>query len=201
MIRAVIFDFYGVWAPDLLSGYVESVQDPAVKQLVAQEVDDYYHGRATLDQIVGTLKFKAGRADVDASKFAMHENTIAPELVTFLRNLHGHFLKLGIVANLGIAENELLNTFNSHQNLFEIIASPLTFKEPVSLLNDELFAAALQVLGEPPKTCLAVSGNPQYRQFVEDIGMRSLSFEGLPKLEQEINQILLSDTPDLNPAK
>ena len=200
MVRAVIFDFYGVWVPDVLGGYVESEQDPSLKQLLANEVAAYYQGRNDLEHIAGTLKFKCNRFDVDVNKMTLRETDIGAELVTFLRNLHGHFLKLGVVANLGVMENELLKNFNAHQQLFEVIASPLSLNLFLPLLSEEFFAAALQTLGEPPKSCLAISGNAEYRQFAESIGMQSLPFEGLPKLEQAINNILLSDTPGVAPS-
>ena len=55
MVRAVIFDFYGVWVPDVLGGYVESEQDPRLKQLLANEVAAYYQGRNDLEHIARSV--------------------------------------------------------------------------------------------------------------------------------------------------
>src|SRR5690606_18850604 len=100
--------------------------------------------------------------DISAQQFTLQESDISPEVAAFMRELHGHFVKLGVLANLGAQEYKLLTDFNTHNQVFEVIASPLAFGLKLPLLSKEVFAKALQAIGEPPRSCLVVTGNQDY---------------------------------------
>ena len=112
-----------------------------------------------------------------------------------MRNLHGHFVKLGVLANLGQQEFKLLTDLNAHTQLFEVITGPLPLQMQAPLLSQDVFAAALQAIGEPPRSCLVVTGNPAYLSFAESLGITALPFEGFPKLQQTLEQLLTSEVP------
>jgi FMN phosphatase YigB (HAD superfamily) len=195
MIRAVLFDFYGVWLPDVFAGYLAEAEQHG-QQAVA-ELDStlyqYFHGQTDIEGVAGSLRYKLSRPDIDAAQFRLDEHSISPAIVDFMRELHGHFVKLGVLANLGTQEYQLLNDFNQHNQVFETIAGPLPFQMEQRLLSNEVFARALQTIGEPPASCLIVTGDPAYQDFARRLGMTVLPFEGFPKLRQEIEQILASE--------
>src|ERR1700689_5262046 len=110
MIRAIFFDFYGVWTPDVFSQYLAEAQQQGPK--VAGELEyianQYFHGQVDVNYVADAFRFKLSRPDIDSSQFTLNETAIFPTIVDFMRNLHGHFLKIGILANLGTQEYELL---------------------------------------------------------------------------------------------
>ena len=75
-----------------------------------------------------------------------------------------------------------MTSFNQHNQLFEAIVSPYSLGLNVPLLSQQVFAAALQAIGEPPQSCLVITGNDSYKKFAEDLGIATMQFEGLPKL-------------------
>lgn len=197
MIRAVLFDFYGVWCPDKFSEYIDEAKNvsPDVVPQLEDALDRYYHGEVDLTYLTDMFRYRLGRADIDLSQLPLDESAVSPQIIDFFRQLHAHFLKLGILANLGSGEYKLLGNLNQHQQLFEVIAGPLPFHLPLPLLNKDVFAQALQAIGEPPRSCLAVSGSQQYRAFAENLGIATLPFEGLPKLKAAIEQRIAIETP------
>jgi len=186
MIRAIFFDFYGVWLPDIFSEYLTMAQQngPLVVTELETIVRQYFHGEVTLTYVADSFRFKLSRPEIDVSQFVLKESDISPAVTDFMRNLHGHFVKLGVLANLGTQEYELLNSFNERTQLFEVITGPLP-----------QHTKALQTIGEPPRSCLLVTGNVDYAAFAATLGIQTLPFDGLPQLQQTLEQLLSSEMP------
>lgn len=195
MIRAIFFDFYGVWVPDRFSEYLRQAEarGPVVTNELQGVVGRYFQGRATPAEVAQQFQIKLNRPDITAEQFTLLESDIAPEVGDFMRNLHGHFVKLGVLANLGVQEYRLLTSFNQHNQLFEVITGPMPLGLNVPLVSQEVFAAALQAIGEPPQSCLVITGNASYRSFAESLGIRTMDFEGLPALRETLDQLLASE--------
>ena len=197
MIRAIFFDFYSVWVPDVFSEYVTLAQQhgPAVAGEVQAAFDKYFQGEVTPEHLADFLRFKLSRPDIDADQFILKEESISPAVTNFMRNLHGHFVKLGVLANLGPQEYKVLIDYNKQNQLFEVITGPLPLHLKTSLLSQDVFAQALQAIGEPPRSTLVVSGSAAYLQFAQSLGIGALPFAGLPNLQQTLEQILTSEVP------
>lgn len=190
MIRAIFFDFYGVWAPEKFSTYIDQAQqqNPAVVPELMAAINKYYLGFTELDYVVNSFKFKLNRTDIVLADFELKEERISPALIDFMRGLHGHFLKLGVLANLGKQEYELLKSLNKTHHLMEVIAGPVTSGSP--LLSQETFATALHDIGEPPESCLLVSSDTTYLDFGRSLGLQILKFESFAKLQQDLPPLL-----------
>jgi FMN phosphatase YigB (HAD superfamily) len=195
VIRAIFFDFYGVWLPDIFSEYLAQAQQrgPVVAGELEAVVSKYFQGEVSPTDVADNFRFKLSRPDIDTSQFILRESDISPAVADFMRNLHGHFVKLGILANLGVQEYELLTSFNNHNQLFEVITGPLSLQLKNPLLSQDVFVQALQAIGEPPRSCLIVTGSEAYRQFAESLGISTLPFEGFPKLRQTLEEKLAEE--------
>jgi FMN phosphatase YigB (HAD superfamily) len=192
VIRAIFFDFYGVWTPDVFAEHLAEAQQlgPAVVSELEGTVERYFRGQIGPEQVADAFRFKLSRPDIDTAQFTLRENDIYPGIVDFMRGLHGHFVKLGILANLGTQEFQLLNDFNQQNQVFEAIASPLSLQLPSPLLSNEVFDAALRAIGEPTRSCMVVTANPDYLQFAQTLGVGTLAYQGFPKLQQDLQQVL-----------
>jgi FMN phosphatase YigB (HAD superfamily) len=197
MVRAIFFDFYSVWTPDKFSYYLANAQlsGPEVSKELYDTIEQYYHGQIDVDYLAGAIRYKLGHPDVTAEALYLSEANVSPDIANLIRALHGHFIKIGILANLGAQEAKLLNDFNQRNQLFEVIASPLSFGTNLPLLSQPVFAQALQAIGEPPASCLFISGNPYFLAFAANLGISTLQFEGLSRLQESLNQILASEMP------
>jgi FMN phosphatase YigB (HAD superfamily) len=195
MIRAIFFDFYGVWTPDIFSEYLALAQQsgPKVAGELEYVVNQYFHGQVDTTYVADAFRFKLSRPEIDSAQFTLSEQAVFPTIVDFMRNLHGHFVKLGILANLGVQEYQLLNGFNVHNQVFEVIAGPLPLRLNSPLLSQDVFAQALQAIGEPPRSCLVVTASPDYQSFAQSLGITTIAYEGFPKLQQTLDQLLTTE--------
>ncbi len=197
MVRAIFFDFYSVWLPDTIQGLLNEVlaADPSDSAGMVKMVDHYYHGTVGIQKLAEAFRFKLQRSDIDEATLTLNESSISPHVTEFMRGLHGHFVKLGVLANLGSMELELLQKFNAKQQLFEVIVGPLSLGSSQQLLSTEVFNKTLQLVGEQPASSLVVSGHDDYLQFAASLGMVPVKFDGMANLSQTIEQLLAKDLP------
>lgn len=195
MIRAIFFDFYGVWLPDVFAEYLAEAQQlgPQVSDDLVSSVNLYYHGEMSLNDLAGKFKFHMNRSDIDSDKLLLDQRNISPAIVSFMRELHEHFVKLGVLANLGVQEYKLLEDFNATNQVLEVVAGPLPFRSPQPLLSAEVFNQAMHAIGEPPESCLVITGSPLYQNFAQSLNMQVLPFEGFPKLREHLLQRINSE--------
>lgn len=192
MYRAIIFDFYSVWGPDRLSTYTQQLAaiDQAAGETFTAQVASYYAGMSEIQELIDSLsfKFRTLGQTIDPADLLLPQSAIAPQAIQFIQSLHGHFLKVGIVANLGRQERSILENLQQQLDLFDTITSVDSPDE--TLLSQVVFARGLYAIGEPPESCLAISGHDEYLQFASTMGLATMRFEGFPKLIQDINQVL-----------
>ncbi len=197
MIRAIYFDFYSVWAPDRFEEYLNYAQALGEQEhaLLADLVQKYYLGEVELNYLVEVFKNKLGRADIDMASLTLTVSDISPKIVILMQDLHGHFLKLGILANLGKMELGLLQQFNASQPLFEVILSPYAMGLKKPLINKQVFNKAIHAIGEQPSQCLVVSGHEDYLKFASRNGMQTIKYVGFEQLLQSLQDLLSKEMP------
>lgn len=191
MIRAIFFDFYSVWKLDKFSVYIELARqhDPEMARELEKVIHDYYLGLADIEAVTTSFRFKLhGYLDLPDKLFEADVSDIPPGFVDFTRYLHGHFLKLGMLANVGNQERELLNNLNAQYGLFEVMILSIDMGE--SIYGKESFLNALSSIGEPPDSCLVVTGHDEYQHFAESCGIKVLRFEGFEKMQTSITQLI-----------
>jgi FMN phosphatase YigB (HAD superfamily) len=190
MIRAILFDFYSVWTPDVFHQlmYRETQQDPAAVPELEEIVKKYYLGLASIDATENAFRRVSGQFAPSIEVFDLQTENISTQLVDITRYLHSHFLKVGMLANIGWRDYELLRELNAKHQLFESITASLDEGELV--LSKEAFIKALQGMGEPPDSCLIVTGNDPYRQFAESYGLKVMFFQDMLTFKQRLAQMI-----------
>lgn len=193
MIRAVLFDFYSVWTPDVFHrlAYEASQQEPAVAPKLEEITKKYYLGLANTEATINAFRRMSGQFAPSAELFELEKENISTQLVDVTRYLHSHFLKVGILANIGWRDHELLNDLNLKHQLFESSTTSLDMGELI--LCKEAFVKALQGMGEPPESCLIVTGNDPYRQFAERYGIHVLFFQNMPDFKLRLAQLMTNN--------
>ena len=192
MYRAILFDFYGVWGPDNFAAYLSQAEklDPEL----AKEIDDiyrqYFSRLINIEEVIRGInyKFRLYGVVVNPTELVLNEQAFPEDIIHFIQYLHGHFMKVGVLANLGRQEYHLLEDLQAKYDLFDTVTGPDKTGKP--LLSRETFAVALQDLGEPPEDCLVISGSKQYISFAKSLGMQTHKFEGFPKLIETTRQEL-----------
>jgi FMN phosphatase YigB (HAD superfamily) len=188
MFRAIIFDFYGVWAPDNFALYIDRAAKitPESAAAVNESIQKYFQGLIEIQEVIDGIRYKFHMVgvDINAEDLRLDARNMTPEIIKFLQYLHGHFIKVGILAKLGNQERSLLEQLQKQYDLFDSLTSPDSVGE--DLLSQAVFGRALQDIGEPPADCLVVSTSPDYIKFATSIGLQTHTFEGFPKLVETI---------------
>lgn len=197
MVRGIFFDFYSVWTPDTIQDLLKqaSARVPKDAVILAEIVEQYYHGLIDISRLANAFSTELGRPDVTAESLTLHDSDISPAVADLMRGLHSHFLKLGVLGNLGRMELDLLNRFNTSQALFEVIMSPLAIGSNAPLLSEEVFGEALRAIGEPPESCLVISGHDDYLDCAASLEMQTVKFAGQANLRKALTEILSQEIP------
>lgn len=204
MVRVILFDFYSVWTPDRYQEYLNYAQANNAAQSYAElttVLAEYYTGEVNLEYLADVLRLTFGHPEIDKDSLTLHASNIPPDMINLLRDLHGHFLKLGVFGNLGMMELGLLMGLNTDQPLLEFILSPLTLGIKMPLLSQPVFAKALQDIGEQPADCVVVSGHEDYLAFAAWYGMQTIRFTNFSEVRQILGTLIANDTPGSIPSK
>jgi hypothetical protein len=195
MIKAIFFDFHTVWKPDRLAYYLAMAEQygPEVYETLYEIVERYYHGAVQLDYVCDAIRIRLGQPNITADEFRTTEADIAPAIIKLVQNLRGQFIKVGILANLGADEFDLLAKYTLANNVFDTVVCPISLATPEPLLSKGVFESALKAIAEVPEQTMIISGNPYMIQFAASFNIYTMHFEGLNKLEtslfDRINQL------------
>lgn len=190
MLRAIFFDFYGVWVPDrfddLITKTASSNENMAAQ--LREILHAYYIGLIDLDILTSSFKLKLDQPDLDLSNFKLEAAHISPDAIKFIQYLHSHFIKVGILASLGAGEHKILSDLDVKYKLFENITD--TYSLGLPLLSKEVFIQALRGIGEPKDSCTIVTGHQDFAEFAKTLGINTISYAGFPSLTQTITKLL-----------
>ncbi len=190
MIRAVLFDFYGVWTPDIFGklATLAAEKDPSLLPELKEVEKKYFLGLSGIEATINSCRRVLKQLAPPVELFNLDTQAITTQLVEATHFLHSHFLKVSMMADVGWREYELLKDLNKKHQLFEAITVSLDMGE--SILNKGAFVQALQAIGEPPASCLVITNNETYQQVAESYGLRVLGFDDVPTFAQEVAQLI-----------
>jgi HAD superfamily hydrolase (TIGR01509 family) len=189
MIKAVIFDFFGVLAKRGLrqfkTDYFANNQAKITqsKKLQGQldrgliGYDDYIDGLASL-------------ADVDRSKVLKYTEEYKPntELLDYIKSeLKPHY-KLGIISNAG-ADWVIKIIGEDNQKLFDDII--LSYKSGFIKPEQEIYLMSAKNLGVESTECVFVDDILTYCQGAESVGMNTIWYKTFKQFKRELEKILV----------
>lgn len=190
MIKAVIFDFFGVFCPDIsLEWFKETVPDYQSKLTEFQSIctrSDYGTlSRADFFKEVAAL----AKVTVDEMARVLEAKTIIDtQLVDFVKGLRQNNYKIACLSN-GTREWTLrVITDHGLEGLFDkiILSGDLGIVKP----NPKIYMATLEKLKVSAKQALFVDDRKTNTDAAEECGIRSLIFRDTPTFIDEIESLL-----------
>ena len=176
MIKAVVFDCFGVVIADVLRARRESISkvDPAAGQAMSDIVKASNRGMTTREEaakqmaeILG-VDYKQILTDVDNGEVKNDE------LITFIKTLRPTY-KLAMLSNVRSRErlDQLFDPGELDQLFDTVVASgDVGFIKP----EREIYEMAAEQLGVLPQECVMIDDIREYCDGAEDAGMRSIQF-------------------------
>lgn len=176
MIKAVVFDCFGVVIADVLRARRESISkvDPAAGQAMSDIVKASNRGMTTREEaakrmaeIIG-IDYQQILTDVDNGEVKNDE------LIAFIKTLRPTY-KLAMLSNVRSRErlDQLFDPGELDQLFDAVVASgDVGFIKP----EREIYEMAAERLGVAPQDCVMIDDIREYCDGAEDAGMRSIQF-------------------------
>lgn len=188
MIKAVIFDCFGVLIADPIKLFMEQA-DSHIAQRISNSIHKAHWGLLTSQGLYDELaeNFDMSREDFDSWLYA-GETKNGP-LMKFIRKLSQNY-KVVILSN--VQKDGLDGRFNaSEQAMFDLIVSSgkIGYAKP----DRRAYIFVCNTLGISANECVFVDDKEIYCSAARDVGMYAIQYHDFAQFEREINR-LLSDT-------
>jgi putative hydrolase of the HAD superfamily len=186
MIRAIIFDCFGVLTTDLWKEFVATL--PEAQHAPARDINYAYDsGRMSREKFRTEIEALTGRLpkEVEERKgLATEKNTALLDYITQLRPKY----RIGMLSN--IASDWVRQEFLSaeEQKLFDA----MIFSHDVGMAKPdrEIFELAAERLGVTPGECVLIDDSPRHVTGAQAAGMQGIIYENLEQMKSELEGLL-----------
>src|SRR3989344_2239007 len=185
MVKAIIFDCFGVLTSDSWREFVDDIQDEKIADEVRHLNRLYDSRHLALDDFLDRAEKKTG---TDRGKLAMLINNQGKGagknivLIRFIAELHKNY-KISLLSNIG--SNWIRESFlePDEQALFDDMV--LSFEVGITKPDPQIFKLACQRLNVTPKEAIFVDDVSAYCEVAGSLGMRSIVYDNFSKMKQE----------------
>ena len=184
MIKAIIFDCFGVLAEDGWTPFKQQFLADKPEQLkqvqgIGKQVDD--GSRTFADMIVQTAHI-LDIAEDDVWQ-AVNRKVPNTQLFTYITRELQPTYKIGLLSNASYDIRSQLFT-PEQASIFD--ASVLSYEVGLVKPDPRIYQAIAEKLGLDASECLLVDDQEQHCQGARAVGMQSVLFTGVPQLRQEV---------------
>lgn len=188
MIRAIIFDFFGVLASRDSTSFRKTylAVDPEKSRRAKKLNDELGRGNLGYDDFISELAKLGGvdRETVLGFTENYHPNS---ELLDFIRQKLEPNYKLGIISNAG-ADWVLSILGDDNLKLFDDVI--LSYKVGLIKPEPEIYELSAKNLGVDEVECVFIDDILTYCQGAEQVGMSTIWYQDFEKFKQEIEKLL-----------
>jgi len=187
MIKAVIFDCFGVLASDGWLPYKARYfsDDPALGQQATSLNKQVDSGKISFDVFMSEIARMAGVSEQTARQQV--ENNIPDEKVFALIESLKPRYRIGMLSNAG--DNWLGKMFTPDQvALFDAVA--LSYEIDCTKPEPEAYRIIAERLGVEPGECIFVDDQPKYVDGARAAGMQAILFADAEQLKTDLKTLL-----------
>jgi HAD superfamily hydrolase (TIGR01509 family) len=192
MVKAIIFDYYGVIQPDALaSTYSHFGGDPGTD---AQFIADTIYA-ANMGHIPGSRWVFAKRLGVSVDEW-MHELKARakrdPDLLAYILELRQSY-KTGLLSNVGRGGLQVLWGEDELETYFDaaIASGDVGMAKP----DLRIFRLMAERLGVDPSECVLTDDQPAYCDRARSIGMQAIHYRHFKQFKHELQALLKAEHP------
>ena len=186
MIRAVIFDFFGVLTVDP-SMELKQLPDPQVAQAVAAANRASDLGQIEHDELMARLAAATGRPEAQIRTGFDHGVTLNQDLLALVDQVHQQY-KTGLLSNAGhtsldpyISKPELAKYFD-----VVVLSANVGLVKP----DPTIYQLICKRLDVEPTEAIFIDDVERYAKGGEGIGLRGIHFLNIDQLRAELGQII-----------
>lgn len=188
MIKAIIFDFFGVLGVRGSESFRQAyVGDDTKKSEKIRSLQDKLGlGSIGYDDYISALSKISG---VDRGTVLQYTEDYQPnlELLEYIRSGLKPKYKIGIISNAG-ADWVLRILGSSNMKMFDDII--LSYKVRFIKPNPEIYNMSAKNLGVKEQECIFIDDISPYCEGAEAVGMKSIRYRNFKQMKTELEQIL-----------
>ena len=186
MIRAILFDCFGVLYVDVNQAYFE--QFPQYHDELYDLNKQSDHGFIDRQTYTAAVASVIGQSEEATAKAFAQEHTLNVALVQYIKHDLKPNYKIGLLSNIG--RGWIQDFFDEHQlhDLFDEVV--ISSEEHITKPNPLIFERAAQRISLSPDECLFIDDRQDNCDGAQAVGMTSLLFTDLATLQRQLKQLL-----------
>lgn len=184
MIKAVIFDYFGVVSSDEYWNYVkaERQQDSVFREIA----DDVNKGKISWNEFVENVAKSTGTSVDEVNKMYAAES-VNPLVTGLIHELHKKY-KTGLLTNASEEFIDKLIQQNHLKRLFDeiVISSVVGVTKP----NPKIYQEILSRLNIEPEEAIYVDDLIRHVEGASNLGMHAIQYQSFVQCKREIDKII-----------
>ena len=187
MLRAIIFDCFGVLATDELLPFLREYFGTGTEQFskAVELVRNVDSGKSSYEKMLQQLADMAG-ISFEAAKSRIEANVPDENLFGYIREELKAKYKIGFLSNS--SKNWVNEIFQPEQvALFDAIL--LSYQVGYAKPDTRIYKDIAEELGVAVENCLMVDDQEKYCKGAERAGMHAVIYQGLSSLEEEMERL------------
>ncbi len=188
MIKAIIFDCFGVLTTDLWKEFCSTLPPGEIVQKAKDLNHQYDAGTITLDFFIRSVHELTGRdPKVIENIFTNTDSVKNDTLFQYIKLLKKRY-KIGILSN--VATNWVRDYFLTpdEQQLFDTMV--FSFETGIGKPDAEIYNTALQKLSVEPQQTVFIDDNRRYCVAADELGMKTVLYNDFQQMKKELEKIL-----------
>ena len=193
MIRAVIFDCFGVLTTD---GWLPFKRrqfgaDPGLESQATDLNKQYNSGLLTHEEFLYEIAALAG-VEVPAARSAIENNVASGELFEYIRTRLKPGYKVGLLSNAG---GDWLSDLFSPEQVAVFDAVGLSYQSGFVKPDERAYRDIAEKLGLQTEECVFIDDQERHCAGARDAGMQAIVYQDYEQCMSELETMLPSDAP------
>ncbi len=187
MIKAVIFDCFGVLTTDLLMEFTASLSEEIMPR-IHEIIHKRGAGLISREEFVDSLTEITGQSREYIETVSRPGGIKNVKLLAYIRKLKSKGLKIGLLSNVGSnwVRDEFLT--NKEQKLFNDIL--LSYEVNLVKPDPEIFNLAAERLRVDIAETILIDDIERYCQAAKSEGMQAIVYKNFPQMKRELEKLL-----------
>lgn len=186
MIKAIIFDCFGVLTSDTWKEFVSTLKPEHVQQARALN-HEYDAGKLTKPEFLNAVQQLTGRQPIYIDDMLDNETDKNFQLLQYITQLKNNY-KIGLLSN--IATNWIKDHFLNYQEQALFDDMVFSFEMGITKPNPDMFRIASQRLDVIPSETIMVDDIDHYCTAARSVGMKTVCYKDFTQFKSELEQIL-----------
>lgn len=187
MIKAIIFDCFGVLTADSWREYCNSLP-PSIDVEAARRLNlQMDAGLITKEEFLGQASKITKDTPQEMSKHVANETSKNGQLLGYIKQLKLKY-KIGLISN--IASDWICGTFLSKEEQLLFDDMVLSYKVGMTKPDPRIYLLACQRLSVEPEEVIYVDDIEQYSQAAKAVGIKAIVYVDFDQLVVELEDIL-----------